>query len=208
MRFNALLASTSLVSALAWLTLAPVQAQTAAALGGQVSSAEEGAREGVLVSARKEGSTVTTTVVSNDKGQFSFPANRLEPGHYSIAIRAAGYNLDGRKTLDVPAGGAKADIKLVKTKNLASQLSNAEWLLSAPGPDNLKGNMIGCVSCHTLQRIFASTHDAEEFKQIFRRMGGYSPGSTPLHPQPLLPGPRGERPRVAEAQANAQADWL
>ena len=43
MRFNALLASTSLVSALAWLTLAPAQAQTAAALSGQVSSAEEGA---------------------------------------------------------------------------------------------------------------------------------------------------------------------
>ena len=93
MRFNALLASTSLVSALAWLTLAPAQAQTAAALSGQVSSAEEGAMEGVLVSAKKDGATITTTVVSNDKGQFSFPTDRLEPGHYNITIRAAGYML-------------------------------------------------------------------------------------------------------------------
>src|SRR6202049_4167948 len=119
MRFNALVASTSLVSALAWLTLVPVQAQTAAALGGQVSSAEEGAMEGVLVSAKKEGSTITTTVVSNDKGQFSFPADRLEPGRYNITIRAAGYSLAGPKQADVAAGGAAStDLKLAKSKNL------------------------------------------------------------------------------------------
>ncbi len=130
MRFNALLASTSLVSALAWLTLAPAQAQTAAALSGQVSSAEEGAMEGVLVSAKKDGATITTTVVSNDKGQFSFPADRLEPGHYNITIRAAGYDLTGPKSVDIGAGAAAtADIKLEKAKNVARQLSNAEWLL-------------------------------------------------------------------------------
>src|ERR1700684_891313 len=95
MRFNALLASTSLVSALAWLTLVPAQAQTAAALSGQVSSAEEGAMEGVLVSAKKDGETITTTVVSTDKGQLSCPADRLEPGHYNITSRAAGYDLTG-----------------------------------------------------------------------------------------------------------------
>src|SRR6266851_4230068 len=139
MRFNALLASTSLVSALAWLTLTPAQAQTAAALSGQVSSAEEGAMEGVLVSAKKEGSTVTTTVVSNDKGQFSFPADRLEPGHYHITIRAAGYSLSGPKAIYIEAGAAAtADIKLEKVKNAISQLSNTEWLLSAPGDDKIK----------------------------------------------------------------------
>jgi hypothetical protein len=136
MRFNALLASTSLVSALACLTLAPAQAQTAAALSGQVSSAAEAVMEGVLVSAKREGSTITTTVVSNDKGQFSFPADRLAPGHYNISIRAAGYSLAGPKTVDIAAGAAAtADIKLEKAKNAASQLSNTEWLLSAPGDD-------------------------------------------------------------------------
>src|ERR1700730_10712875 len=162
MQIKALLASTSLVLALAWLTMVHVQAQTAAAMSGQVSSAEEGAMEGVLVSAKKDGSTITTTVVSNDKGQFSFPAERLEPGHYNITIRAAGYNLDGPIGMDLPANGAKADIKLVRTKNPASQLSNAEWLISAPGSDSIKANLASCVNCHTLQRIFASTHDAEE----------------------------------------------
>jgi len=64
----------------------PAQAQKAAALTGQVSSAEEGAMEGVVVSAKKEGSNITTSVVSDDKGRYSFPADRLSPGQYKISI--------------------------------------------------------------------------------------------------------------------------
>src|ERR1051326_7183702 len=48
-------------------------AQGPAALSGQVSSADEGAMEGVLVSARRDGSSITTTVVSDDKGHYAFP---------------------------------------------------------------------------------------------------------------------------------------
>jgi streptogramin lyase len=188
--------------------LAGAQAQGASALTGQVTSAEEGPMEGVLVSAKKDGGNITVTVVSDQKGEYGFPADRLDPGHYAIAIRAAGYNLDGPKAVEIAGAGAKADIELIKTKNLASQLTNAEWMLSAPGPENVKGNLINCVECHTVQRIFASTHDAAEFKQIFRRMGTYSPGSTPSHPQPLLPGPRGERPPIPESLFDVTADWL
>ena len=183
-------------------------AQSAPALIGQVTSAEEGPMEGVLVSAKKQSSTITVTVVTDAKGQYSFPADRLDPGHYAIAIRAVGYNLDGPTTVYIAGVGAKADIKLAKTKNLANQLSNAEWLISAPGPDNLKANMTNCVSCHTLQRVFASAHDAEEFKQIFGRMGTYAPGSTPVHPQTLLPGPRGDRSPMPRSQWEATSAWL
>ena len=110
--------------------------------------------------------------------------------------------------MDLAAGGTKADIRLVKTKNLADELSNAEWLISAPGPDSLKNNMANCVSCHTLQRVFTSVHDAAEFKQIFRRMGGYAPGSTPTRPQKLLPGPRGDRSPMPPSQFEATSAWL
>ncbi len=64
-------------------------AQSPLALAGQVSSAEEGAMEGVLVSAKLAGSNKTITVVSDEKGRYSFPAARLEPGKYTITIRAA-----------------------------------------------------------------------------------------------------------------------
>jgi streptogramin lyase len=205
-----LLASASLFGLMAQYGLStPALAQATAVLTGQVTSAEEGPMEGVLVSARKDGSTITTTVVTDDKGQYSFPADRLVAGHYTMAIRAAGYHLDGANGIDVTANGTKADLKLVKSKNLVNELSNAEWLMSAPGSDTNKGLMAGCVSCHTLQRIFTSTHDADEFKAIFRRMGGYSPGSAPTHHiQPLLPGPRADRsPMPANAQG-FMSEWL
>ena len=40
--------------------------------------------EGVLVSAKREGSTVTATVVSDAKGRYSFPSSKLAPGRYSL----------------------------------------------------------------------------------------------------------------------------
>src|SRR6478609_1042338 len=106
-----------------------ISAQTpAAALTGQVTSAEEGPMEGVLVSARKAGSTITVTVVSDARGSYSFPAARLEPGRYSLRIRAVGYDLEAPANVDVPVGaGATYDLKLRKTEDLAAQLSNGEW---------------------------------------------------------------------------------
>ena len=202
-----LLASASLCGVLFQAGLST--SASAQALAGKVSSAEESAMEGVLVSAKKEGSTITVTVVTDDKGQYSFPTDRLEPGKYAISIRAGGYDLDGPKSVDIAAGGAKADIKLVKIKNLANSLTNAEWLTSAPGPDNVKVNLIGCTSCHTYQRIFTSTARRRRVRsRCSTGWARYSPGSTPTHPQPLLPGPRGERPPIAASQMKATAEWL
>jgi len=85
------------------LTSSPASAQSAAALAGQVASTEEGPMEGVIVSAKKDGSTITVSVLSNAQGRYSFPAARLEPGRYSLQIRAAGYGLEGPKSVEVRA---------------------------------------------------------------------------------------------------------
>src|SRR5262249_29122294 len=73
------------------------------ALSGQVTSAEEGAMEGVVVSAKRQGSNITVSVVTNAEGRFSFPAVRLEAGQYAIATRAVGYDLEGPTTATVAA---------------------------------------------------------------------------------------------------------
>src|SRR5689334_8012636 len=77
------------------------QTPSPAALAGQITSNEEGPMEGVLVSAKRDGSTITTTVVSDDQGRYRFPAAKLQPGRYSLRIRAVGYDLDGGGTVDV-----------------------------------------------------------------------------------------------------------
>ena len=76
---NLLLALTAGVIA-AGLCVFAAHAQAPAALTGQVSSAAEGPMEGVVVSAKRDGSTLTISVVSANAGMFSFPASKLEPG--------------------------------------------------------------------------------------------------------------------------------
>ena len=157
-------------------------AQSGVALTGQVTSAEEGAMEGVLISAKK--GIVSTTVVTDKDGRYSFPAGRLEPGAYTISIRAVGYEAEGKPATEVASDKtASPDLKLRKTRKLSSQPTNAEWILSAPGTAQQKLVFYNCVSCHTVERIFKSNHDAAGFLQVLPRMASYATQSTPLHPQ-------------------------
>jgi streptogramin lyase len=166
------------------LQTGPIAAQTAVALSGQISSAEEGLMEGVLVSAKRAGSTITITVASDAQGRYSFPAAKLEPGKYTLRIRATGYDLDHPALVDVGAPNAStADLRLRKTEDLASQLSNGEWIASVPGSDRQKSVLLYCLGCHTLERVMKSTHTADDFMQVLPRMQGYVNQSIPAAPQ-------------------------
>jgi streptogramin lyase len=155
------------------------------ALTGQVSSKEEGPMEGVLVSAKRAGSTITVTVVSDREGRYSFPAARLAPGRYALRIRAVGYDLTGDVSASVSAGRtATANLALRKSDDLAAQLSNGEWMASVPGTDAQKGLLRNCVGCHSLERVMRSPHDAGAFTEaVLPRMQGYVNQSIPQHPQ-------------------------
>jgi virginiamycin B lyase len=183
----------------------PAVAQNAPALAGQVTSDAEGAMEGVVVSAKKIGSTVMVSVISDAKGHYGFPANRLEPGPYAITIRAAGYDLGATKADVLADRSATVDLKLAKTKNLAAQLSNAEWIASMPGTEDQKSYFLNCVSCHTLERIVRSTHTADEFTQVMSRMSGYGAVSQPIKPQRMLDEGRVRDPEIFRKPAEFAA---
>jgi virginiamycin B lyase len=152
------------------------------ALVGKVSSAEEGAMEGVVISAKK--GIVTVSVVSDDKGQFTFPATKLDAGDYALSIRAAGYDLQGPKSITVASEkAAEIDVKLVKTKNLAAQLTNLEWMLSVPGSDDQRRALTGCTNCHSVERILNSSYNADQLVDVMKRMATYSNNSFFMKPQ-------------------------
>jgi len=162
----------------------PSWAQNEPALKGEVRSAEEGPMGGVTVTATRENATISVTAITNDQGRYSFPADRLGPGHYSLTIRATGYDLDGKPAADVAAEQtATSDLKLKKTRNLVAQMTSAEWLASWPGTDTEKRLVADCMSCHTLERIARSNHPAEEWVQVIPRMLRYAQNTTPLAPQ-------------------------
>jgi hypothetical protein len=168
-----------------------VEAQVAAALSGRVTSADEGPMEGVLVSAKRAGSSITVTVVSDAAGDYSFPRERLAPGRYALSTRAARYVLaNGAATVEVAAGApAHVDLELraANELELALQLTDPEWFLSYPLPDKDKFDLFrDCSRCHTMRRPSMSTYDAEELGWVMKRMV-YSAGSSPMTFQ--LPGP-------------------
>jgi len=169
--------------------------RASAALTGQVSSDAEATMEGVVVTAHNDGSIVSVSVTTDAKGRYAFPENRLEPGHYTLAIRAVGYDLAAPAAVDIAAEDpVVANLTLVPTKNLPDQLTNAEWMMSIPGTPEEKAMLLDCTSCHTLERIVSSTHNADEWTQVITRMKGYGQVSQPIKPQPMLDTARAGTP--------------
>jgi streptogramin lyase len=176
-----------------------------AGLAGQVSSDEEGPLEGVVISAKRDGSTITVSVTTDEKGRYRFPSNRLEPGHYTLAIRAVGYDLAGAGTTEITAHKlTTVNLKLLKTKDLPHQLTSAEWLISMPGKDEQKAYLLNCVGCHTLERVVRSTHNADEFTHVIQRMMNYAGVTQPIKPQLRMDPARAGKPE----QYRKQAEYL
>ena len=176
-----------------------------AALTGIVSSPDEGKMEGVVVTARRAKSIVQVSVTTGADGRYAFPRSHLQPGQYTLSIRAVGYDIASPVTASVADDdAATADIKLNKTKNLAGQLNNAEWMMSIPGSEEQKAELLDCVGCHTLERVVRSTHDADEWIKVISRMRGYGAVSQPIKPQPMLDRARAGTPE----QYRKLADYL
>ncbi len=160
-------------------------ADRAGVISGYVSSSVEGPMEGVIVSAKRKDSTITISVVTNDKGFYTFPSEKIAAGRYEITTRATGY--DQRQPITISIGtvaSAKRNIQLESTKNLDLQLTNAEWMASMPGSDREKRTLLTCVTCHTLQRVVHSKYSLEDFLNIILpRMQSYVNQSMPGAPQ-------------------------
>ena len=171
------------------------QGETPAALTGKMISDAEGAMEGVVVSAKKAGSDRHRQRHQRRKRELSLPRQPAGRGKIFVKIRAIGYDLTAPASADVAdEQTTTVDLKLRKTKNLVSQMSNAEWMMSLPGTEADKAFLLNCVGCHTLERIVRSTHDADEWTQVIVRMNGYGPVSQPIKPQRMLDPERSGTP--------------
>ena len=207
------------VLALGVLAAAPALAQAITAetsgevtLAGQVTSTADGAMEGVVVTAKREGSTIAVSVISDADGRYRFPADSLEAGSHVLSIRAVGYDLDGPRAAEVGASGTTTvDLTLRPTLDVEAQLTNAEWLESIPGTDAQKGMFDSCVRCHTIDRVMRSRYDAEAWLHVLERMDGYVTSAFPGNPQRLPAGrvtPFSERSEERQLARRRQADYL
>ena len=125
------------------------------ALTGIVSSDAEGPMEGVIVKAKRVGGTITISVVSDDHGRYSFPADKLKPGSYTVTVRAAGYEVPNKSMAVTVADDSTADLKLNKVSPavLVDQLMPAEVVMSLPGTPAQVRAASGCGECHGFSRV-------------------------------------------------------
>jgi virginiamycin B lyase len=176
------------VGVLAWSIIEshPVMAQNhgPGTLTGIVSSLEEGKMEGVVVSAKRPGSTIMVSVSTNAQGHYSFPQDRLAPGTYDITIRAVGYTLKPTAATVQSGGSTQFDLSLAKAAPdvLALQMSNSEWMQSAPGTPGQKMAVLRCLDCHGLQRPFFSNKNASEMTYTLQRMTAHTANASPNFP--------------------------
>jgi streptogramin lyase len=183
------------------------QASDSVALSGVISSQQEGLMEGVVVSARRDGANFTVSVVSDAKGKYSFPRTHLEPGKCALTIRAVGYDLNGPGSVTIAEGKtSNADLKLEKTKDLASQLSSLEWAMSVPGTPEQKDKVIyqtvSCAYCHAWERVVKSNHTADEFVDLITRMQKYYTDGSAVSRDNRGRGQIGPPDQVAAAEQN------
>jgi virginiamycin B lyase len=211
MRLSPLLILATTALALGIIGSAPgdlrAQASGPAALGGVVSSREEGPMEGVVVNARRDGANFTVSVVSDAQGKYSFPRTHLEPGKYAITIRAVGYDLTDPGPATVAAGKtASINLELQKTRDLGSQLSPLEWAMSIPGTPDQKDKLVyqtvSCAYCHNWQRIMKSKHTADEFVSVINRMQTYYTDGTAVSNDGRGRGQKQTADRVAAVEKN------
>src|SRR6266404_6698983 len=90
------------------------QSSKPVALTGVVTSDAEGPMEGVIVKAKRVGGTITISVVSDEHGRYSFPADKLKPGPYNLTTRATGYEISNKSMAVTVANNTTADLKLNK----------------------------------------------------------------------------------------------
>jgi len=141
----------------------------------------------VVVSAKKVASTVTVSVPTGDKGRFSFPASRLEPGQYGLSIRAIGYDLEGRAAPTLRRERPRASRSSLRRPRTCQADVERRMVRELPGTDQDKeGAAQLCELPTTSTASCARNTTASSSSDIFNRMVGYYPGSTPEHPQRLV----------------------
>src|SRR5580692_1141492 len=155
-------------------------------LTGTVKSSDGKPLEGISVSAKAQGSTITTSVYTNQNGEYYFPP--LPKGQYRIWAQAVGFELT--RTEDLISSGKKfrQDFALKPFQDAWRQLSDAEWFASLPD-DTLEDRkmkrvlLYNCGTCHNSGFVLEKRFDKAGWEIILSRMskisGSYDPPDGP-----------------------------
>ena len=142
-------------------------------LVGTVRTGDGQPLEGVAVSARETGSTITRTVFTDQGGEFFFPA--LSVGRYRLWAQATGFDAARADVALDPAHTTRHAFTMQPLADITMQLMGSEWLESLPSATKEQRRMreifrVNCALCHTTSVILQQTFDEAGWKAIVEFM--------------------------------------
>ena len=152
---------------------ASAASQGASGLTGTIRGADGKPMSGVAVTAQATDQTFKTTVYSDDKGEYVFPA--LAAGNYRLWAQAIGFATDrGQAALD----GSRTTVRDFTEKpiaNFENELTSAEWFAALPEdtPQHKKEKQVlfvACTGCHGLDVVLNNRFDETGWNAIVKTM--------------------------------------
>ena len=178
-RFTAMAAIAALWLIAAGLSPALAEGRSSAlaepvpSLIGVVRDSHGAPMAGVAVSARSSAQTFTTSVYTDDQGEYVFPP--LAPGHYQVWAQAETFRtarteavLDGTHTI-------ARNLALTSLADYEAQLTGVEWYDALPEDSRdhrrLKQILyVACTGCHGLDVVLQNRFDESGWRAILRAM--------------------------------------
>jgi virginiamycin B lyase len=162
-----------LLTTVAAAALAPAQAAEVA-LSGTISAASGQKLEGVTVSAKREGSTITTSVYTDQTGNYYFPP--LEAGKYNIWAQALAFETT-KSAVDLGAV-KRADLTLAPMTDPERRIRQlpAEMLVAALPEETVEDARIKkvftnqCSGCHNPGYVLQFRFDEEGWNKVITMM--------------------------------------
>jgi|KBSSwiStaDraftv2_1062776.scaffolds.fasta_scaffold01322_5 Streptogramin lyase len=138
-------------------------------LTGRATAAAGTALEGVVVSARATGSNITTSVVTDGRGEYVFPP--LDNGRYDVWAQATGYQT-ARASLAIESGRQLHQAFTLNTiGDITPQLSASEWFSAMPEDTKEQRRMkamfrTNCTACHGPTHALQNRFDENGWRAI------------------------------------------
>lgn len=142
-------------------------------LAGAVSSPEGKPLDGIAVSARAADKTFTTTVFTDERGEYFFPT--LDSGTYRVWAQAVGFaTARADVTLDATRT-TRQGLTLTPIGDFTEQLSGAEWLDALPARTLADRRMkeilrVNCAECHSASVVLHNRFDEQGWMAILNLM--------------------------------------
>jgi streptogramin lyase len=174
---------------------APAQ-QAGVLLSGAVKSDTGAKLEGVTVSAKAEGQTITTSVFTDEDGNYYFP--RMAGGKYLVWAQAEGFDA-GKSDVSLSGTSGRQDFTLNTLKDsqdIVKQMTGQEYVTALPEDTPQRRKMKDvfyntCTGCHEPSYILQNRFDEPGWEAILNLMsrvynGGGEYAGPDMAPFPVM----------------------